>query len=271
MNFQIIQPDGFIKNFIKQYCFMESASDEADIIERVIPTENVQLMFHYKNPFVVYNSDNSIIKQPHSIISGLSGSFSDVSTNGETGVVFISFNPSGACHFFDFPLCEIENLSLDMSDVLGYEMLQVEERLFYAKSITEKISIIENFLIKRYSPIPSYDYLLIKKGIEIIKFHKGQINASALSDGLSITSKTLERKFSQYLGKTTKQFIKLIHFQEVLLDFSTRKSLSLTEIAYNNGYFDQSHFIHDFKTYSGYTPKEFITKYPDYNITDEYC
>ena len=158
-----------------------------------------------------------------------------------------------------------------MSDVLGSEIRQIEEILYYTNSINEKISVIENFLIRRYSPIPSYDNLLIQKGIKIIKEYKGQINATSLSGCLLITSKTLERKFSQYLGKTTKQIIKLIRFQEVLNDFSKNKDLILTERAYNNGYFDQSHFIHDFKNYSGYTPKEFAAKYPDFNITDEYC
>lgn len=243
---------------------MESASYEEDIMERVIPTENIQLMFHYKNPFVVHHSDNSILKQPQSIISGLSDTYSDVSTNGETGVVFISFYPTGACHFFNFPLSEIANQSIDMSDILGSEIKQIEEFLYYTNSVNEKISVIENFLIRRYSPIPSHDNLLIQKGIDIIKNHKGQINASTLSGSLSITSKTLERKFSQYLGKTTKQVIRLMRFQEVLKDFSKNKDLILTERAYNNGYFDQSHFIHDFKTYSGYTPKEFAAKYPDF-------
>jgi len=271
MNFQIIQPSGFLKNFIRYYCFMESSPYEADMVERVIPTENIQLMFHYKNPFIVHQQDNSIIKQPQSIICGLSNSFSDVSTNGETGVVFISFYPAGACHFFNFPLSEIENQSINMSDVLGSEIKQVEESLYYAVLINEKIAVIENFLIRQFSPIPSHDNLLIQKGIGIIKNYKGQINASSLSGSLSVTSKTLERKFSQYLGKTTKQVIKLIRFQEVLRDFSKNKELILTERAYNNGYFDQSHFIHDFKTYSGYTPKEFALKYPDFNINAEHC
>ncbi len=271
MNFQIVQPAGFLKNFIKYYCFMESSSYEEDIMERVIPTENVQLMFHYKNPFVVHHSDNSIAKQPQSVISGLSDTFSDVSTNGEAGVVFVSFYPVGACHFFRFPLSEIANQSLDMTAVLGSEIRQIEEKLFYTNTATGKVAVIENFLMKRYSPIPSHDVLLIQIGIETIKDHKGQINATSLSGCLSITSKTLERKFSQYLGKTTKQVIKLIRFQEVLNDFSRNKEMILTERAYNNGYFDQSHFIHDFKTFSGFTPKEFLTRYPNIDCSAEYC
>ena len=157
MNFQIVQPSGFLKNHIKYYCFMESGICEGNVMERVIPTENIQLMFHYRNPFIVYHSDNSAIRQPQSILSGLSNSFSDVSTNGETGVIFISFYPAGACHFFNFPLSEIENQSLNMADVLGNEVKQIEESLYFSETIKKKILIIENFLLRRYSPIPLHE------------------------------------------------------------------------------------------------------------------
>lgn len=250
---------------------MESGIHDRNVMERVIPMENVQLMFHYKDPFVVFQPNDEIIKQPRSIISGLNDSYSDVSTHGETGVVFISFYPAGACHFFNFPLSEIENQSVDLSEIFNTEIVRIEKMLFMKEAIIEKVFVIEDFLLKRFTPIPSYDNLLIQRGIEIIKNCKGQITATSLSDSLSITTKSLERKFSQYLGKTTKQLIKLMRFQGILQDFSINKNLYLTEYAYRNGYFDQSHFIKDFKTYSGYTPKEFVTKYPDFNINADSC
>jgi len=250
---------------------MESTSFEGDVIERVIPVENIQLMFHYKNPFVVHQLNNVTVKQPHSIVSGLNDTFSDVSTNGETGVVFVSFYPTGACNFFDFPLSEIENQSIDMQDVFGSEIRRIEEMLVCSRTLSEKVNIVENFLINRFSPIPQHDSLMIKKGLEIVKSRKGQIDAITLSECLSISSKTLERKFSQYLGKTTKQVIKLVRFNEVLMDISCNKKHSITEYAYKNGYFDQAHFIRDFKAYSGYTPKEFVAKYPDFSISIEDC
>lgn len=271
MKFQIVQPSGFLKNFIKHYCFMESDIYDEDVMERVIPTENIQLMFHYKNPFVVFHSNESVSKQPRSIISGLSDNYSDVSTAGEAGVVFISFHPAGACHFFNFPLSEIENQSVDLTDIYNSEIRQIEELLYFKDTIRGKVTIIENFLIRRFSPIPVYDGLLIQKGIEIVKNYKGQINAKCLSESLYTSQKTLERKFAKYLGKTTKQIIKLIRFQEILHDLSLNKNLSLTEYTYRNGYYDQSHFIKDFKAYSGYTPKDFLNKYPDFNMDGENC
>ena len=132
-------------------------------------------------------------------------------------------------------------------------------------------AVIENFLIRKFHPIPSYDDLLIQKGFEIVNKCKGRTNVKPLSDCLYKTPKTLERKFSQYLGKSTKQVIKLLRFKEVLTDLSSVKDLSLTELAFNNGYFDLSHYIRDFKSYTGYTPKEFIEKYPDFNMDSETC
>jgi AraC-like DNA-binding protein len=235
-------------------------------MERVIPIENVQLMFHYKNPFIVYHPDNTVARQPRSIISGLSHSFCDVSTMGDAGVVFVEFYPAGACHFFDFPLSEIENQSIDLSDIFNKEIRQVEETLCFKKTVWERVAVIEEFLHKKYSPFASHEDLLINRGVELIKQYHGQISANSLSDKLSVTLKSLERKFSCKLGKTPKQYIKLIRFQETLKDFSVNKNINLTEYAYRNGYFDQAHFIKDFKTYSGYTPGEFISKYPDFNI-----
>lgn len=271
MKFQFVKPTGLLKNYIRHYCFMESDYYETDVMERVIPIENIQLMFHYKNPFVVVHSKDEVINQPRSIISGLSNNYSDVSTNGETGVVFISFYPTGACNFFRFPLSEIENQSVDMIDIFNTQIRQIEELLYLKERLKDKVAVIENFLIRQYHPIPTYDDLLIQKGIEIVKNCKGQTNAIYLSDCLYKTPKTLERKFSQYLGKSTKQVIKLLRFKEVLNDLSFNKELSLTEHAFNNGYFDLSHYTHDFKSYTGYTPKEFVEKFPDFNMDTETC
>ena len=184
---------GFLQAFIQYYCFMETAVYEADVMERVIPTDHIQLMFHYRNPFVVCQEDQPVVKQPQSMICGLTDTFSDVSTHGEAGVVFVSFYPTGACRFFDFPLTEIANRSLDLSAVAGTTIKQTEEQLYLARTIEAKVAVIEQFLMKRYAPIPLYDNRLIHTGIKIINDNKGQINVSELSASLSTPSKIIER------------------------------------------------------------------------------
>ncbi len=268
MNFQFVQPSRFLKGFIRHYCLMETDAGEANLQERVIPVENIQLMFHYKKPFAVCSPDQILLQQPYSVLSGLASTFSDVTTQGESGVIFVEFLPAGACPFFKFPLSELENKSIDLTDALGQEVRQVEEQLYDASTISEKISLVEQFLLKKYSPVSSHDYALVQKSIRIVAENGGQISAKFLADKLAVTSKTLERKFSAYIGKSPRQFGKLIRFRKVLEDFGTLKNISLTDYACRNGYFDQSHFIHDFKVFTGYTPKEFLLQYRDCSFND---
>jgi AraC-like DNA-binding protein len=83
-----------------------------------------------------------------------------------------------------------------------------------------------------------------------------------LASQLAVTSKSLERKFASLIGKSPKQFIRIIRFQEVMNGLVNHQPQCLTEFAFNNGYFDQSHFIREFKAFSGYTPREFVKLCP---------
>jgi AraC-like DNA-binding protein len=271
MRFQFVSPSGLLKNYISHYSLMETDSSESCIKERVIPVESLQLMFHYRLPFAVFQPDGSLRRQPRSVLSGLSSTYSDVTTLGESGVIFVAFKPSGACHFFRFPLLEMKDKSIDLADIDNRGFRQTEEQIYGAKTTEERISVVEKFLLDRYSPISVYDEALINNGIRLIQESSGHISAAGLAQRLSVTSKTMERKFAAYIGKTPGQYAKLIRFRRILAGFDGKQKLSLTEHAFMNGYFDQAHFIHDFKKYSGYTPREFLTAYPNFDVNEYSC
>jgi AraC-like DNA-binding protein len=261
MHFQIIKPKGILAQFIKYYWVMEKSALEDDVCERVIPTGNIDIMFHFKNCFKVKSSDNNTYNQTYTFVSGINNSYADVSTNGETGLICVSFLPEGACNFFKFPLLEIENRHISLDCIYGNQTKEIYEQLCAAQTLNERIAIIESFLLAKLIVPATRDTLFLKSGITLINQTQGQINAASLSEKLCVTTKTLERKFAALVGKTPKQFIKIVRFQNIINAFSIKNSNTLTEIAYSNGYFDQAHFIKDFKTFSGYTPKDFFTNH----------
>ncbi len=265
MRFYFAQPCGLLKPFVKDYCFMESDSGESDVQERVVPTESIQLMFHYGNPFVFCHENHSVTRQSQSVISGLAHSFSDVSTCGAVGVVFVRFFSAGACHFFKFPLYEIENRSFAFCDVWNGVLCDLEDRLCEALSVSARVQALDSFLLARFSPVSAFDATLVRAGVDCIRKNRGQISSRDLSRELAVTQKTLERKFAAYVGKTPKQFSKVIRFQQTIADLTSRKGCLLTDWAFENGFCDQSHFIKDFKAFSGYTPREFLLRYPECN------
>ena len=257
MHFQFIRPSKFLSQYIKHYWILEAEHSEGEICERVIPTGNIEWMFHFKKPFAI-KGVNQMTYQPRSFVSGVNSNFIDVSTRGDSGAIAVTFYPHGASNFLQFPLSDIENTSVNLENIFHEKITEIEERISMSNSHTERIAIIEKFLVDCFKPVKENDLSIIKRGVELINQSVGQINVTELSGELLQTNKSLERKFSVFLGKTPKQFIRIVRFQGVIQSFSNLKNKHLTRLAYENGYFDQAHFVKDFKSLSGYTPKEFL-------------
>ena len=262
MFYQFIKPSIHLAPFVKHYWMLETERIEGNITERVVPVGNMQLMFHYRKPFSIIYPDNTTCFQPQSFVSGLCNGFMDASTQGASGVIAVEFLSYGACNFFRFSLNELENRSVCLDDVYSNEMRYVEEQIGECMNTPGRIAVIERFLIGKLNPVNPYDFHLLKAAVGIINQSRGQIQASRLASQLAITSKSLERKFASLIGKSPKQFIRIIRFQEVMNGLVNHHPQYLTEFAFNNGYFDQSHFIREFKAFSGYTPREFVKLCP---------
>lgn len=261
MHFSYIKPSVLLAPYIKYYWVLESEKSDGAVCERVIPTGFIEWMFHYKNTFVIKGSKDQI-QQPRSLVSGINSNYSDVTTCGESGVITVTFYPHGAAHFMKFPLSDIENTSIDLCDIYKSKVKDVEQQICHSNSLAERVGIIEQFLLSCFRPVACYDELLVKKGVAMINECRGQISAAKLSENLRCTSRSLERKFSILLGKSPKQFIRIVRFQKIIERFSKAGNINFAQVAYENGYFDQAHFIKDFKDLSGYTPGEFVALGP---------
>lgn len=112
-----------------------------------------------------------------------------------------------------------------------------------------------NKLLKNASINPDYR---IKLAINIILKTNGTISIKELRDKLCVTERTLERHFLKEIGVTAKQFAKIIQFSSALQQMTDTDYVSLTEIGYDSGFADQSHFIRSFKRFTGKTPKEYL-------------
>lgn len=262
MHFQYIKPTGVLSQFIRHYWVLEADASEGEVCERIIPTGNIELMFHYGDPFVVNKYSEKEKEQPRTFISGISSNYADIYTQGTCGLITVTFLPYGACNFFRFPLHQVEDSIVDMDDLYKESVKLIEEQISAATTTSERIAIVEKFLYRQLSPVYNRELSIIQKGILLVNESRGQIAAKDLADKLALSPKSLERKFSTLLGKTPKQFLRIVRFQEVIRRFSQKDYSPLTDYAYTNGYFDQAHFIKDFKALSGYTPREFLIKCP---------
>lgn len=125
------------------------------------------------------------------------------------------------------------------------------------------VKIIESYLLQMLNiNSKSYNFNRMSHIINIIRSDMGNVNIPELASEVCLSRKQFERIFMEYIGISTKQYLKTIRLQASIFSKSKNTNISLTDLAYKHGYYDQSHFINDFKTMTGLTPKHFFEEKP---------
>lgn len=260
MNFRLIQPTASLSMYIKQYWFLEMEAYEA-VGERVVPTGYVELTFHFADHLLQRKKIDEI--QPGIIICGQKTGFFDVLPTGKISMLSVQFFPHSASLFFDVPMDELSNETLDLSSVMGASAQELEEQLYDLPTIEDKVKHIECFLLRRLSRKTEYTWNRIFHNISLINQSNGMITIDQLASEACLSRKQHERIFKQMVGLSPKQFLKVIRFQQTLHVHQLYPIESLTELAYRCGYYDQSHMINNFLELSGKTPKQYFKECSD--------
>jgi AraC-like DNA-binding protein len=255
--FDLIEPSGILKKFIKNYYVVETNNSGKYLpTERVFPNGNPTLLFHYGLPSKFQPKNAKAYIEPRLLICGQQSSYYDLSLAGNTAMIFMLFKPHGLKAFFNFPMSELLNQNISLETLLKSEAAELEEQLLEAETIKERIVFLEAFLIKKL--ILNNDFERIEHAIKLIEHTKGQIKTFHLAQKVCLGIKQFERTFSNQVGLNPKKFSNIIRFQDMLQTKKKYPNLSLNHLAYDYGYYDQSHFIHDFKSLTGFTPKAFF-------------
>jgi AraC-like DNA-binding protein len=104
----------------------------------------------------------------------------------------------------------------------------------------------------------------ISFGTRIIRKNKGLISLKSIQDELKITERTFQRLFEFHVGVSPRMFSRICRFHDAFQQLNQQQFGNLSDIAYDNGYTDQSHFIRTFREFTSYTPKEYLKNYNDF-------
>lgn len=258
MNYNISKPSRFLSQYVKLYWGLESSISEGkEHIQRIVPNGLFELIF-YLNDKPKATDDKKAIND-NIIVTGQLNNHHDLIITGKLSLFAIYFLPHGLSMFLDLPLKELFNQSVPLKYIIKDKVSKLEDELTAAVTFQEQIKIAELFLISQLlKNEKKYKYDRIRYTINQINQAKGVLEINDLASKTFLSRKQFERTFSEIIGTTPKQFLKIVRFQNVIYEKSQNSELSLTELAYKCGYFDQAHMINDFKTLSGYTPKQFF-------------
>ena len=262
MSFYSAYPSEKLKPFIKQYWAIECALGHGDpYTYRIVPTGLPELILYidYK-PL----SQNRTLEE-NFLLNGQHNNYYDLLISGNLSVFSILFQPQGLSQFFKLPLYELTNLSVPLKYINKKISYELQCKLSETISFQNRIDIAEKHFYHLIADNNnSFEFQRINQTIELIRKNKGNIDIDTLSQYVCLSRKQFERKFLEFIGISPKQYLKTIRFQAAIYFKSRNAQLSMTELAYESGYYDQSHFINDFKKLSGLTPKLYFEENCDF-------
>jgi|SRR5215831_378774 len=240
-----------LRPFVKRFLVIEFSSAYKD---SHLPDTGLVAAFRYKGDLALDGG----IKAPQAAITGLWDTRRSHDHGRDSAVVLVAFTAPGAGAFLRQPLDEFFNATVAMEDVLGSltDINRVHEQLAGATQHAQRIQLIENFLIAcatTASPDP-----LVSAAVSWIEETRAIARIGELARRVGLSQSALERRFRRVVGASPKKFASIVRLRHVL--YLRSKGAGLTSIAHAAGYYDQSHFIKDFKRFSGLAPESFFRR-----------
>jgi AraC-like DNA-binding protein len=175
-------------------------------------------------------------------------------------VLLATFTPVGASALLGPSLDELFGRTVDLASVLGraLELESVHERLAAAKNHLHRVRLLEDFLIGRVQSVALDP--LIAAAVTWLERGSGRARIDDLARYIGLSQSTLERRFRRVVGTSPKKFLSIVRLQRAAGLVAAGRNL--TTAAHAAGYFDQSHFIHDFRRATATSPHAFFRRMP---------
>lgn len=247
-----------LETLVKCYWTLEIPAGSDAPKQRIIPDGCIEMAFILGDDIKRYISEKDFILQPRAMVLGQTIEPFYIQPTGYVNTFAIRFYPYGFANFVSTPIKHLANKETPIELLFGDKASkELESKIIQAKDTKERIEIIEDFLFGTLNNKTTIDKI-VKTTIDALLSTSGssQIN-SIVKDDLS-KRRLLERKFLKQIGISPKQLGKVIRLQAALKMLLNRKAENFTHIAYESEYYDQAHFIRDFKEFTGVTPSEFI-------------
>jgi AraC-like DNA-binding protein len=233
--------------------------------ERILPQGVVELIIDLTDPpKFIYDNDSLAVTQTcrKAWIAGLRHEFITISALAGSSMLVVRFREGMAYPVLQLPLGLLKNQVLPADLTLNPDINLLHEQLVNALTPEEKFAFTLDFLALR-----------LRRNIEIhpaVSFAVGKIMADpaqmtvdAIARKTGWSHKHLVSLFNKYVGVSPKEFVRITRFQKAIFAIGNEASVDWARLVHDCGYYDQAHFIKDFKRFSGLSPVTYLNERGD--------
>lgn len=259
MNYQTFEPQPDLSPFINCYWTLSAPKEDKPEKQRIVPDGCMEMIFHLGDLYKQYIDGDHYVVQPKCFVFGQITKPLHIEPIGETNIFAVRFQADGFNPFAAIPINHMENTAVPLETLFGEAGIILESKMLAATKPEEYIAIAEQFLLNALTDTKQIDKT-IKDSVAMMLELNGQLSIDELSENLNVNRRMLERKFASVIGVSPKQLAKIVRLQTTLKMVLKNDFKNFTTIAHENNYYDQAHFIKEFKEFTGVSPKEFYSE-----------
>lgn len=264
--FKIHFPTNFLKKSIASIVYYEGLV-QGHTIERLLPDGTLNLLIELADqPQYTYEDNDPLKKRKYvkSWFSGMQTGYISISSSNRSAMMVVQFKPNGAYPILKIPVTELTNKVLDADLLFGNEIEFLREQILAQVTPESRIQAMEHWLIARYSDIDEIPEAVVQYAVEETMFNPTDINMEFIANETGYSQQHFINLFKKYVGISPKQYQRIVRFNQVLQEIESKKKVEWGQLSQELGYYDQAHFIRDFKHFSGFSPKKYLVEKGEY-------
>lgn len=257
--YQQFAPPASLSKYIRFFWVfeMDGISGALPYIYRSMADSCGEMIFHYKGVFRKLTEEGSDT-EPFSMVHGQCRHFQRYETGDDFGIFGVYFYPFAARQLLGMPATELTNNKPDLQTVFGTGGRILEERMMLAKDNMQRYNILSAFLERQLFKNDKISLSHVAHAVLDVIHSDNAMDVNRLASAYCLSTRQFERHFKDLSGFSPKLYNRITRFSKAMNQYGLQGQ-SLTDIAYHCGYYDQSHFIHDFKEFSGYHPGAYFS------------
>jgi AraC-like DNA-binding protein len=233
------------------------APDLAHLVERHWLIEwDLRGRAPFTQEVVTHPAVNLAFETRYAGVHGVGTGRSAHTLEGTGKVVGTKFRPGGFHPFLPVPAVTLTDRVLTLADAFGEGTEGLHERVLAAGDDRSQIAVVEAFLRARRPPRDPH-VETIARIMRTVLAEPEIVRVEQLSDRTGLPPRALQRLFREYVGVTPKWVLRRVRLHEAAERMAERPDAAWAALALDLGYFDQAHFIHDFKAVVGRSPAEY--------------
>jgi len=259
MNFQKIIPTDGLRHIINCYWFVDSGDDCEILVQKIIPDGFPELIFHYGDPYEI-NLSGIWERQSQYLVAGQIKKYFFLRNTGRSGIVGIKLMPAALSDVFGISMDQLTSRVVPLSEVRSDKLtalIGMAVSGITPEAVAARFdAFFEEVALRRQVATVTQNTI-----VDSILGSRGTASIGELCRQAKISERSLERFFRHHVGLTPKYFSRIIRFSNIF-KLIEKGDPSWVDVAYLTGYYDQSHFIRDFKAFTGEEPSKYLFEHP---------